>query len=90
VHTSYVVHAAETADALEKVHQLSRRARGAPVWAAPRSLGHRGVADLVDGLVAHARALATGITELDGARVLNHVVFTKCAPASDRTSEPRR
>ena len=43
-----------TGDPLDKVPELSRRARGVPVWAALRSLGRSGVADLVDGLTANA------------------------------------
>jgi len=77
---SYLVHAEGPADPLDKVPELSRRARGVPVWAALRSLGRSGVADLVDGLAAHARAIADGIRTVDGAVVLNDVVFTQvCA-----------
>jgi glutamate/tyrosine decarboxylase-like PLP-dependent enzyme len=65
----------------EKVPELSRRARGIPVWAALRSLGRDGVADLVDGLVLHARAIAAGIEAIDGAQVLNDVVFTQVCVA---------
>jgi glutamate/tyrosine decarboxylase-like PLP-dependent enzyme len=62
------------------VPELSRRARGVPVWAALRSLGRTGVADLVDRLVANARLIADGIAALPGAEILNDVVFTQvCA-----------
>lgn len=68
----------------EKVPELSRRARGVPVWAALRSLGRAGVADLVDGLARHARALADGIAGIDGARVVNDVEYTQvCATFGD-------
>ncbi len=56
---------------------MSRRARGVPVWAALRSLGGSGVAALVDGLVANAQALASGLSALPGVSVLNDVVFTQ-------------
>ena len=47
-----------------KVPELSRRARGVPVWAALRSLGRSGVADLVDGLARQRRGdRATGIAD---------------------------
>ena len=65
----------------EKVPEFSRRARGVPVWAALRSLGRSGVADLVDSLVRHARALAAGIAAIDGAEVLNDVVYTQVSVA---------
>jgi glutamate/tyrosine decarboxylase-like PLP-dependent enzyme len=81
VHASYLVHASEeVADPIAKVPELSRRARGVPVWAALRSLGRSGVAELVERLVRNARALADGIEKLDSAQVLNEVVFTQvCA-----------
>jgi glutamate/tyrosine decarboxylase-like PLP-dependent enzyme len=87
VRASYLVEPAGAggpADPLEKVPELSRRARGVPVWAALRSLGRSGVAGLVDGLVANARRLAEGIAAIDGAEVLNDVVFTQvCAAFGD-------
>jgi glutamate/tyrosine decarboxylase-like PLP-dependent enzyme len=90
MHASYLVHAEGPGDPLDRVPELSRRARGVPVWAALRSLGRNGVADLVDGLSEHARALATGIAEVDGAEILNDVVFTQvCASfgSDERTRE---
>jgi glutamate/tyrosine decarboxylase-like PLP-dependent enzyme len=78
VHASYLISdVAGVGDPLEKVPELSRRARGVPVWAALRSLGRRGVAALVDGLVRHARELAAAIAEIDGAEVLNEIDFTQ-------------
>lgn len=68
-------------DPFEKVPELSRRARGVPVWAALRSLGRSGVEDLVDGLVARARQIADGIAAIDGAEILNDVVFTQVSVA---------
>ena len=44
---SYLIHASDKGDPLDKVPELSRRARGVPVWAALRSLGKSGVAALV-------------------------------------------
>ncbi|MEO8898225.1 MAG: pyridoxal-dependent decarboxylase [Candidatus Dormibacter sp.] len=64
-------------DPEDKVPELSRRARGVPVWAALRSLGREGVADLVERLARHARALADGITAIDGAIVVNDVDYTQ-------------
>ncbi|MDT4964263.1 MAG: hypothetical protein QOF87_3910 [Pseudonocardiales bacterium] len=82
VHASYLISdVAGVGDPLEKVPELSRRARGVPVWAALRSLGRSGVADLVDGLARHARELAAGIAEIDGAEVLNEIDFTQVSVA---------
>ena len=74
---SYLVHSSEQGDPLDKVPELSRRARGVPVWAALRSLGRTGVAGLVEGLVANARAIADGIAAIPGAEILNDVVYTQ-------------
>jgi glutamate/tyrosine decarboxylase-like PLP-dependent enzyme len=82
VHASYLIQADPSGpgDPSDKAPELSRRARGVPVWAALRSLGRDGVADLVDGMVAHAQAIAAGIQDLPGAQVLNEVPFTQvCA-----------
>jgi glutamate/tyrosine decarboxylase-like PLP-dependent enzyme len=82
VRASYLISSdAPVGDPDEKVPELSRRARGIPVWAALRSLGRGGVADLVDGLVRHARAIAAGLETIEGARVLNDVVFTQVCVA---------
>jgi len=82
MHASYLISdEAGVGDPMDKVPELSRRARGVPVWAALRSLGRCGVADLVDGLVRHAQALASGIADIDGAEVLNEVDFTQVCVA---------
>jgi glutamate/tyrosine decarboxylase-like PLP-dependent enzyme len=78
VHASYLItDDSGPGDPQDKVPELSRRARGVPVWAALRSLGRAGVADLVGGLAAHARDLADGIAGVDGARVINDVDYTQ-------------
>jgi glutamate/tyrosine decarboxylase-like PLP-dependent enzyme len=70
----------EAGEPFDKVPELSRRGRAFTVWAALKSLGRAGVEDLVDRLCRHARALADGLRTIDGAEVLNDVVFTQvCA-----------
>ncbi|WP_432752620.1 aspartate aminotransferase family protein [Streptomyces sp. JL2001] len=70
----------EHGDPVDKVPELSRRGRAFTVWAALRSLGRSGVADLVERLCRHASAFASGIAAIEGASVLNDVVFTQvCA-----------
>ncbi|HEY0167752.1 MAG TPA: aminotransferase class V-fold PLP-dependent enzyme [Jatrophihabitans sp.] len=76
VHGAYLVPDA-AGDPLEKTPEMSRRARGVPVWAALQSLGRSGVAALVDGLAGHAQALAAGVAAIEGVEVLNEVVFTQ-------------
>ncbi len=89
-HTSYLVHAEGIGDPLERVPELSRRARGIPVWAALRSLGRSGVADLVEGLAAHAARFAEGIGAIEGVEIRHDVVFTQvCASfgSDERTQQ---
>ena len=62
---------------MEKVPEMSRRARGIPVWAALRQLGRSGVIAMVDRLAANARALAEGLAAIPGVEILNDVVFTQ-------------
>jgi glutamate/tyrosine decarboxylase-like PLP-dependent enzyme len=79
VHASYLINADSggPGDPLEKVPEFSRRARGVPVWAALCSLGRSGTAGMVERLAANARAIADGIAAIDGAEVLNDVVYTQ-------------
>ena len=83
MHGDYLIHH-ESGEPFDKVPELSRRGRAFPVWAVLRSLGRGGVAELVDRLCDRAAALATGIGGIDGAEVLNDVVFTQvCAAFGD-------
>ncbi|MDF9876671.1 pyridoxal phosphate-dependent decarboxylase family protein [Cellulosimicrobium cellulans] len=89
MHGDYLIQS-DAGDPLDKVPELSRRGRAFPVWAVLRALGRSGVADLVDGFCRHATAFAEGMRALDGAVVLNDVVFTQvCASfgSDERTQE---
>lgn len=82
LHASYLVHDAEgPGDPFEKVPELSRRARGVPVWAALKSLGRDGVAAQVGGMAAAATAIAEGMAGLDGVEVVNDVGYTQVSLA---------
>jgi glutamate/tyrosine decarboxylase-like PLP-dependent enzyme len=74
---SYLITDGLASDPFERTPEMSRRARGVPVWAALRSLGRRGVADLVTGLAQSAQAFAQAVTEVEGVVVLNDVVYTQ-------------
>jgi glutamate/tyrosine decarboxylase-like PLP-dependent enzyme len=56
--------------------ELSRRARGVEVWAALRSLGRRGVAELIERNCRQARHFAEGL-KAAGHTVLNEVVLNQ-------------
>jgi glutamate/tyrosine decarboxylase-like PLP-dependent enzyme len=57
--------------------ELSRRARGVPVYATLRALGRAGVAELVDRSCEHAAHLAGRLRGVDGVEVLNDVVLNQ-------------
>jgi glutamate/tyrosine decarboxylase-like PLP-dependent enzyme len=76
VHAAYLIQD-ERPDPFSTVPEFSRRARGFTVWAALRSLGRRGVPEMVERFCGHARRFAAGLAELDGVRVVNDVVFTQ-------------
>ncbi len=63
-------------EGMEYAPEMSRRARGVDAWAALRSLGRAGVADLVDRSCRHARRLADRMRE-GGHRILNDVVLNQ-------------
>jgi len=75
----YLIHAEPGGprDQVDWTPEFSRRARGFTVYAAIRSLGRQGIAELIDRCCAHARALADGIAALPGAELLNEVVLNQ-------------
>ena len=58
------------------VPELSRRARAIEIWAALRSLGRDGLANLIDRSCEHVRRMAAAIEEA-GHHVLNEVVINQ-------------
>jgi glutamate/tyrosine decarboxylase-like PLP-dependent enzyme len=63
-------------DAVNWTPEFSRRARGFAVYAAIRSLGRRGIAELVERSCAHARLFAE-LLAAGGATILNDVVLNQ-------------
>jgi glutamate/tyrosine decarboxylase-like PLP-dependent enzyme len=59
------------------VPEMSRRARAVPVYAALRSLGRRGLAELVERCCDLARRLARAVESIEGAEVVNDVVLNQ-------------
>jgi glutamate/tyrosine decarboxylase-like PLP-dependent enzyme len=62
---------------VESTPEFSRRGRGIPLYAALRSLGRAGVADLVDRCCDHALLMAQRLAAADGIEVLNDVVLNQ-------------
>jgi glutamate/tyrosine decarboxylase-like PLP-dependent enzyme len=76
VHAAYLIQD-ERPDPFSTVPEFSRRARGFTVWAALRSLGRRGVSEMVERFCSHARRFAAELSEMEGVRVVNDMVFTQ-------------
>jgi glutamate/tyrosine decarboxylase-like PLP-dependent enzyme len=79
VYADYLIHADEGGprDQMDWTPEFSRRARGFTVYAAIRSLGRSGIAELVERCCDHAARFAAGIAELPGVEVLNEVVLNQ-------------
>jgi glutamate/tyrosine decarboxylase-like PLP-dependent enzyme len=77
-------------DAVDWVPEFSRRARGFAVYAALRSLGRRGLRELVERCCDAATRFAERIVEVDGAEVVNDVVLNQVLvrfESDERTDE---
>jgi glutamate/tyrosine decarboxylase-like PLP-dependent enzyme len=68
--------ASEHRDAMNVTPDSSRRARAIEVWAALKSLGRSGLADMVERNCRQARRLAEGLKDA-GAEILNEVVLNQ-------------
>jgi glutamate/tyrosine decarboxylase-like PLP-dependent enzyme len=74
---------------MEYVPEMSRRARGVDAWAALRSLGRSGLADLVERCCRHASRMAT-LLRAGGYRILNEVVLNQVLVSFGSDDETRR
>ena len=80
-------------DQVDWTPEFSRRARGFTVYAAVRSLGRRGIAELVERTCAHARRFANDLAALPGFELLNDVVLNQVLfrfESDERTDEVLR
>ena len=64
-------------DSTNYVPESSRRARAVPVYAAIRSLGRAGIADLIERNCTQARRMAERLAAIPGAKILNDVVLNQ-------------
>jgi glutamate/tyrosine decarboxylase-like PLP-dependent enzyme len=69
--------------------ELSRRARGVDVWAALRTLGRSGLADMLERCCRHAKRFAREL-EASGATVLNDVVLNQVLVSFGDAATTRR
>jgi len=79
----------EKREPMQWVPESSRRARGIEIWAALRSLGRKGVAELVDQTCGHARTFAHGLSAA-GYEVLNEVVLNQVLVAFGNDQKTER
>ena len=73
----YVETAGGERDPYNWVPESSRRARGFAVHAALRSLGRRGLAEMIDGCCGIARRMADGLGDAPAVTILNDVVLNQ-------------
>ena len=76
---SYLVHneEADYREPMDWTPESSRRGRGFTVYAAIRSLGRSGIAEIVDRCCANARRFAEKLSDQGGIEVLNDVVLNQ-------------
>jgi glutamate/tyrosine decarboxylase-like PLP-dependent enzyme len=74
---AYLTAAADARDSYEFVPESSRRARGFALYAALRSLGRRGVAELVERCHALAKLMASELEADPSLELLNEVVINQ-------------
>ncbi|MGY4650740.1 pyridoxal phosphate-dependent decarboxylase family protein [Mycobacterium sp. URHB0021] len=64
-------------DSTNYVPESSRRARAVPIYAAIRSLGRAGIAEMIERNCAQAQRMAKRLAAIPGAEVLNDVVLNQ-------------
>lgn len=96
VRAGYLVHADADGprDQLDWNPEFSRRARGFSVYAAIRSLGRSGIAELIERCCAHARRFADELAAAPHVEVLNDLVLNQVLvrfldPAGDHDQRTR-
>ena len=88
VTASYLQQGGQVREPIDWTPEFSRRARALPVYAALRSLGRAGVAELVDRLCACADRFASQLAAVPGIEVLAHglnQVLVRIDPDEERT-----
>jgi glutamate/tyrosine decarboxylase-like PLP-dependent enzyme len=72
-----VANTATSRDEMDWTPEFSRRARGFAVYAALRSLGRSGVAELVERCCSHARTFGDELAKLPGCEILNEILLNQ-------------
>jgi glutamate/tyrosine decarboxylase-like PLP-dependent enzyme len=82
---SYLQRSTVDRDNYEWTPEFSRRARGFAVYAALKSLGRSGIAEIVDRCCQHARLFAELLAAAPGVRVVNEVVLNQVLVRFERS-----
>jgi glutamate/tyrosine decarboxylase-like PLP-dependent enzyme len=77
VDASYLKKSGAARDPLDWVPEFSRRGRGVPVWATLRSLGRKGIRELVERCCEGAVRMAEVLAEHQEVEILNDVVLNQ-------------
>ena len=85
---AYLIASDKDRDGYDWVPDASRRARGVAVYAAIRSLGRRGIAEIVERDCRLARRFADGLRGQAAIRILNDVVLNQALVRFDEPSAP--
>jgi glutamate/tyrosine decarboxylase-like PLP-dependent enzyme len=81
---AYLQRSTTDRDNYEWTPEFSRRARGFTLYAALRSLGRKGVVEMIDRCCSHARLFAELLSAAPGVHVLNEVVLNQVLVAFER------
>jgi glutamate/tyrosine decarboxylase-like PLP-dependent enzyme len=79
----------EEREPMEYTPEMSRRARGVEIWAALRSLGRSGLAEMIERCCRHATRFAEGLTA-SGYEVLNDVQLNQVLVSFGDADKTRR
>jgi len=77
MNAAYKVDVEGVRDQFEWGPEWSRRARANPIYAALRTLGRRGVADLVERCCDHAAALVDALDGVDGVEIVHRPIINQ-------------
>jgi len=83
------LHADDQREPMRFTPDMSRRARGVEVWAALRSLGKRGLAEMIERTCRHASTFAARLSAA-GCEILNEVVLNQVLVSFGSDEETRR
>ena len=74
---AYIQYGEAERNEFDWVPEYSRRARAFPAYAALRSMGRSGVAEMIERACGVARSMATQLAEAPGVEILNEVVLNQ-------------